>query len=863
MKKIRLVFAAAIALSAVFAVLATGCKKNNANYPERTFMVTFNSNGGSAVEAVVAKGGALLAEPAAPTMAAYYFVGWFTDNNTFADRWDFSNTRVTRDITLYAQWATVIYTVTFETNGGSAIDSLIVAEGGTMAEPTAPTKAGYTFDGWFTDSDLTTPAVFPLTITADITLYANWTVNYTVTFDTNGGSAIDSVIVAEGGTVAEPTAPTKAGSTFDGWFTDSDLTAAAVFPLTITSDTTLYAKWTVNDISYTVTFDTNGGSAIDPQSVPEGGTVAEPTAPTRAGYTFAGWFTDNNTFASQVIFPYTVNASVTFYANWVAGTYTAVIHNADDLNNVRNDLTGSYIVVNDFSMASYPAWVPLGNSATPFTGKFDGNGHKITDLLLNEAATTPQGLFGYAGQTGLPQTTISNVNIVATATILKAGTGSQGCGALLGCGYNVAISGCSLTGAGATGPVIMNHNALYTGGLVGQLNNSSVEDCHVYDVNSNTSVASQGFLVGATSNANSNTGGGGADGMVTIDNCSAERCAFTSTGGDLGGILGYAQNVPVSITNCKSVNCSLTTTATNNIKGVGSIVGTIGVNTDQTTAGSLVMGCVSVGGTVTSGAGAAGGICGTMQSASAIINCSNSATVTESTGSNINNRAGGICGSIGSFTANAPGSVTASINGLIMGCVNTGNVTGGTQNGATAHAGGICGINAGGMIAGCKQAGGTINGKSGTTAGTDGIANVGGICGGSSGVISGCCVTGGAITAVSGFSHPAVTIRSNIISNNLIDANGTTYSTTGTIETCYYATSVVNNTANTVTPVTTTGTDFASGWPSASTVGWMVAPTAWGAPYAPAGSLWAVWASPWSSLGSAPSTFPTLIIEQP
>ncbi|HEX7055691.1 MAG TPA: InlB B-repeat-containing protein [Bacilli bacterium] len=139
--------------------------------------------------------------------------------------------------------------VTFNSNGGSAVTSQTVIKGTNASAPAAPTRAGYTFAGWYTDSELTLPFDFDTPITSDITLYAKWAINsYTVTFETQGGSAVPSMTADFSTTIAEPAAPTRAGYTFAGWFKD----AAGTIPWNFAtdripaSDITLYAAWTLD-----------------------------------------------------------------------------------------------------------------------------------------------------------------------------------------------------------------------------------------------------------------------------------------------------------------------------------------------------------------------------------------------------------------------------------------------------------------------------------------------------------------------------------------------------------------------------------------------------------------------------------------
>ncbi|WP_164779817.1 tail fiber protein, partial [Paenibacillus kobensis] len=164
----------------------------------------------------------------------------------------------------------VIYrTVSFVSDGGSAVNSQTVAQGAMASKPTDPTRTGYTFGGWYSDAALSIPFNFMGTaITGDTTLYARWTLNqYIVSFNTDGGSVIGSQSVSYNGKVSKPvTDPTKTGYTFAGWYTSSGLTVPFDFTGTsITGDTTVYAKWTVNP--YTVDFDTDGGTAEANQTV--------------------------------------------------------------------------------------------------------------------------------------------------------------------------------------------------------------------------------------------------------------------------------------------------------------------------------------------------------------------------------------------------------------------------------------------------------------------------------------------------------------------------------------------------------------------------------------------------------------------
>ncbi|MBQ7800881.1 MAG: InlB B-repeat-containing protein [Oscillospiraceae bacterium] len=140
------------------------------------------------------------------------------------------------------------YTVTFESNGGSAVASQQVTEGMTALEPVAPEKEGYTFAGWYADALLTRPYSFATAVNANVTLYAAWEearTEYYVTFLPNDGTeeAYLTVSVEIGGQVAAPEAPAREGYVFGGWYLDEQGVEAYDFAASVNDDLILFAKW--------------------------------------------------------------------------------------------------------------------------------------------------------------------------------------------------------------------------------------------------------------------------------------------------------------------------------------------------------------------------------------------------------------------------------------------------------------------------------------------------------------------------------------------------------------------------------------------------------------------------------------------
>ena len=157
------------------------------------------------------------------------------------------------------------YALTFNASGGSVSpSSKTVTYAAVYGDLPTPTRAGYTFAGWWTapSGGTQVTATTTVSITSAQTLYAHWTLNtYNVTFDANGGSVSSaSKTVTYAAAYGDLPVPTRAGHTFAGWWTaasgGTQVTTSA--KVSITSAQTLYAHWTLN--TYNVTFDANGGS---------------------------------------------------------------------------------------------------------------------------------------------------------------------------------------------------------------------------------------------------------------------------------------------------------------------------------------------------------------------------------------------------------------------------------------------------------------------------------------------------------------------------------------------------------------------------------------------------------------------------
>ena len=170
-------------------------------------------------------------------------------------------------------------TVTYDYGERGGIYAKQIVQAGEKAiEPDVPSRQGYQFTDWYLDD---TKYDFNTAVTGNMTLTAKWTANsYTITFDTDGGSAIEPITQDYGTQITAPADPTREGYTFIGW----DKAIPATMPA---GDMTITAQWRINQ--YTITFDSNGGSAVAPITQDYGTAITSPADPTREGYTFIGW----------------------------------------------------------------------------------------------------------------------------------------------------------------------------------------------------------------------------------------------------------------------------------------------------------------------------------------------------------------------------------------------------------------------------------------------------------------------------------------------------------------------------------------------------------------------------------------------
>ena len=318
----------------------------------------------------------MMRQPMTPTRDGYTFAGWYwvsdlsvlTEEQKEQNKVDFGQPVTKPHVTMYAQWVKNQdeINVLYAANGGQFADGNDTMQGvadsdGVMRQPAAPTREGYTFDGWYwhadysgyTDEQKAADKVdFSQPVQSDVNIYAQWTKNadqneIDVLYAANGGQFATGETFQQGvtdsdGMMRQPAEPTREGYTFDGWYWVSDLSGLTDeqkdlnkvdFSQSVAGKehVTVFAQWTKNQEQndHAVMYVANGGQFATGETFQQGvtdsdGMMRQPAAPTREGYTFDGWYwhadysgyTDEQKAADKVDFSQPVQSDVNIYAQW-------------------------------------------------------------------------------------------------------------------------------------------------------------------------------------------------------------------------------------------------------------------------------------------------------------------------------------------------------------------------------------------------------------------------------------------------------------------------------------------------------------------------------------------------------------------
>lgn len=281
---------------------------------------------------------------ATPTREGFTFAGWYQNPAYSGNQMTTIEIGTEKNVSLWAKWNAVEYSVSYNLNGGTNNDQNITKYTilDTPVKLYNPTYEGFVFEGWFTKSDFSGEKITYLSKDnlGDVTLYAKWSQAYTITYNTNGGlnDGRNPSVFTENTETFSLYEATKLNFTFLGWFDNEALSGTPVTQITkgTKSNVVLWAKWSSAQI--TVTFNPNGGG-VSPMTkvVKKGGTYGELPTPTKAGYKFDGWFTEIDG-GTQVLPTTSVlsNADHTLFAQWTENVYT-VTYNLDGGTNAAGN----------------------------------------------------------------------------------------------------------------------------------------------------------------------------------------------------------------------------------------------------------------------------------------------------------------------------------------------------------------------------------------------------------------------------------------------------------------------------------------------------------------------------------------------
>ena len=335
------------------------------------YQVTINANGGTtpSLSTITVTYGQPYGTLPTTTKVGYSLDNWRQSNSVSGSIINSSsNVNIANNHTIYAQWTPLPITVSFDSKvSGVNPASKNVSYDSTYGDlpDLTNSRSGYTFNGWFTlasgGSQIISSST--VTVTNNITLHAQWSAKtFTVTFDKQGGAGgTNSVTATYDTAMPAATAPSRDGYTFAGYYSGTNGSGtqyyssamSSLINYTIDGTTTLYARWTAN--TYTVTFDSNGGSTPDPLSktVTFGSPYGVLPTVTKAGYNFSSWYiniagTDFDINSSTTV---SLFQNHTIFARWSSQNSYNIIFNASDsdggsMNNLSFEYTSGTIQVN-------------------------------------------------------------------------------------------------------------------------------------------------------------------------------------------------------------------------------------------------------------------------------------------------------------------------------------------------------------------------------------------------------------------------------------------------------------------------------------------------------------------------------------
>ena len=298
-KVAKIIIIVAIALILIGIIITIFMNYNK----EKTYYATFKVDGEKYHSEVLIEDGYISKLPEIPMKEGYVFLYWEINGREYT-----GTEKLTDDVTLTAvfkKYEEEKVNVTFNKDNGEETSTIEIVKNNKITPVSNPIKEGYKFLGWYLNDKAFS---FETIIEEDITLTAKWEIlSYTVKFDSKSGSKVNNQEVDYDNKAKTPTSPTRTGYKFLGWYLNDK---KYDFNSKVTKDITLVAKWEI--LSYTVKFNSDGGSTINNQKINYGNKANTPSTPTKDGYKFLGWYLNDKAYD----FNTKVTKDITLIAKW-------------------------------------------------------------------------------------------------------------------------------------------------------------------------------------------------------------------------------------------------------------------------------------------------------------------------------------------------------------------------------------------------------------------------------------------------------------------------------------------------------------------------------------------------------------------
>ena len=289
-------------------------------------------------------------------------------------KWNYEfDNAVMNNIVIKAEWAPISYEITYDANGGSVTNNKQAVKYNSSYILETPVRKGYTFAGWYEDEKRYYDGVWATS--QNVTLKAKWNINtYRISYVNNGGIHSNPTIYTVEDEI-ELATPTKTGYTFIGWTFDGQVTPITNVKISkgSTENKKYTANWSAN--TYEITYDANGGSVTNNKQAVKYNSSYILETPVRKGYTFAGWYEDEKRYYDGV---WATSQNVTLKAKWNINTYRISYVNNGGIHSNPT----IYTVEDEIELAT-----PTKTGYTFIGWTFDGQVTPITNVKISKGST--------------------------------------------------------------------------------------------------------------------------------------------------------------------------------------------------------------------------------------------------------------------------------------------------------------------------------------------------------------------------------------------------------------------------------------------------------------------------------------------